>query len=116
MFKFSYEKISAFLPRKIVNVTNSLMVQGGFKRISPRAYIGFSLFFSLLIGILSFFAVHFFTLNPLISSIVPIAVFGTVETLFYVLLIATAEARARQIEEALPHALQIISSNIRAGM
>ncbi len=116
MLDFSYEKISSLLPSKVISTTSSLLAQGGFQRITARSYIGFSLFFSLSLALTSFFLVQFFTQNEIISIIVPIAVFGLFETLFYILLVATADARANQIEQVLPHALQIIAANIRAGM
>ncbi|MFH0714017.1 MAG: type II secretion system F family protein [Candidatus Micrarchaeota archaeon] len=116
MFEFSYEKISSILPRELVNVTGKLMIQGGFKKISPRTYIGFSLFFSLCLALLAFFGVQFYTTDQIISIVLPIAVFGLMETIFYILLVATADARAAQIEEMLPPAMQIIAANIRAGM
>ncbi len=114
--EFMYEKLSVFVPRGIVLSIAQLIIQGGFKRITPRAYVGFSLFFALSLALLSFFIVQFYTRDAYISVGVPTGVFFLSIAFFYFLLLATADARANEIEQVLPHALQIISTNIRAGM
>ncbi len=114
--EFMYEKLSAFMPRKVISSIAQLIVQGGFKRITPRAYVGFTLFFAFSLSLLSFFIVQFYTQDVSISAGIPIAVFFLSIALFYFLLLATADARANEIEQVLPHALQIISTNMRAGM
>lgn len=93
-----------------------MMVQGGFEAISPRQFIGFALFFSLAIGITSFFLAPLLTPEPVVHLLAGPAAFSLVLFLFYLMLLLTAEGRAAKIEALLPDALQIISSNIRAGM
>ncbi len=115
-FEFVYEKLSALIPQKIITSIAQLINQGGFKRITPRAYVGFTLFFAISLSLLSFFTVQFYTQDASISAGIPIGTFFLCIAFFYFLLLATADARANEIEQVLPHALQIISTNIRAGM
>lgn len=114
--EFMYEKLSAFIPRKIIESIAQLVNQGGFKKLTPRAYVGFTLFFAFSLSLLSFFTVQFYTQDVPISAGIPLSVFFLSIASFYFLLLATADARANEIEQVLPHALQIISANIRAGM
>ncbi len=115
-FKFTYEKLSALFPRKLITTVARLMEQGGFIKITPRAYLGFSLFFSLSLSFLAFFVVQVYTLDAFISAGIPLGVFLLSIAFFYVLLLISADARASEIEQVLPHALQIMSTNLRAGM
>ncbi len=116
VLEFIYEKLSTLLPKRVINSIAKLIAQGGFKRITPRAYIGFALFFSLSLALIAFFSVQFYTRDAAISAGVPISFFFLSIAFFYFLLLSTADARASEIEQVLPHALQIISTNIRAGM
>jgi len=92
------------------------MVQGGFEQLSPRTYMGFGVFFSFCVALLSFFITPFVTDNPLFHLLIPLGVLCVSSAAFYLLLVMTADSRARKIEQILPDALQIISANIRAGM
>ncbi len=115
-FERIYHQISAFLPRAVTRAAGKLMAQGGFTDISPRIYIGFSIFFSFFLAILSFFIMPFITQAAWILVLTPLGVFGLSLLGFYLLLVIAADTRAERIEGILPEALQIISANIRAGM
>ncbi len=114
--EFVYARLSALIPRRVISSIARLMEQGGFRKITPRAYVGFALFFSLSLCLLSFFVVQVYTRDAFISTGIPLGVFLLSIAFFYLLMLITADARATEIEQVLPQALQIISTNMRAGM
>ncbi len=116
MLEKDYQKISSLFPRRLVVETGKIMRQGGFQAVSPRLYLGFTIFFSLAIALTVFFAAPFLTGNPLLQALGPIAAFAASVGCFYLLLTMSADSRAQQVEAMLPEVLQIISANIRAGM
>jgi Flp pilus assembly protein TadB len=116
VFERIYHQISAILPRGITRWASRLMLQGGFTDISPRIYVGFAVFFSFFLAVLSFFIMPFITQTNILLVVTPLGVFALSLTGFYLLLVIAADTRAERIESILPEALQIISANIRAGM
>ncbi len=116
MFERAYQKTSSLFPRFIVQETNRLMIQGGFDTLSPRQFLGFALIFSLVMALVVFFTSFLLTTDSLISLLAGPVTFLLFLFLFYLMLILTADERANKIEAMLPDALQIISSNIKAGM
>ncbi len=111
-----YSHISSLIPRRVLWHTQQLMLQGGFEALSARQFIGFSIFFSFSLAIITFFLTPFLTPYTLLHWLTPIAVLLFSLFGFYLILLLTAESRANKIEALLPDALQIISANIRAGM
>ncbi len=116
MLENVYSQLSSLFPSKVVSKTEQLLVQGGFTRISTRIFLGFALFFSACMTALIFFLLSAVNAGAVYQMAAPPAVFLMSAAMFYVLLETTADSRAREIEFILPDALQIISSNIRAGM
>jgi len=109
-----FVRASMLLPENIIKSFEQLMVQGGFS-VSAREYAGYSLILSLVISLIAFQFSGFFV-GHLYATGIGVFTFCLLMALFYLLIMTTADNRARKIEEVLPDALQIMSANIRAGM
>lgn len=116
MLERIYQKLSSLFPKKAVNQTAELIVQGGFDEINARTYLGFTLFFSFALGMMVFIIANLVLAQTFLPLLIAAALVFVASGSFYVLLISTAINRAHEIEKVLPDALMIISSNIRAGM
>ncbi|HIH20106.1 TPA: hypothetical protein HA244_02455 [Candidatus Micrarchaeota archaeon] len=111
-----YRRLSSLFPKPLVQGTTKLLIQGGFRDLEARTFLGFALFFSLGASLMIFFLSPFFTTLTIYHSVFPLVTFVGCLTLFYVWLSSNADSRARKIEQMLPIAMQMISANIRAGM
>ena len=111
-----YRDIGGLLPQGIITQTQQLIVQGGFEPINARFFLGFAVFFSVCISVIAFFLAPFLTPIAYLPALAGVLAFPLCLFMFYLLLILNADARAARIEAVLPDALQLISSNIRAGM
>lgn len=108
-----FEAITNIFPVKIRNHFNTLLIYSRMK-VNKKTFLGFflvlslgiSLFMAILIAIISDFG---FFLTFLISFIV--LIFGA-----YFTFSLRADAVARDIENVLPDALQLMTSNLRAGL
>ena len=109
-----YVRASMLLPENLIGSFERLMVQGGFS-VSARGYAGYALVFSIMVAIVGFEVSTFFFEQAYAIGIGAFT-FVLLMALFYLLIMITADNRARRIEEVLPDALQMMSANIRAGM
>jgi hypothetical protein len=109
-----FTSISSVYPSSFVKRVTTLIIQGGLK-MKPRVYLGLGLLVSVVFSIIAFEA-SLTVIEPRFAWIAGFIVWGGIEFLFYLLLVATADNRAVKIEEVLPDALQTISANVRAGM
>ena len=116
MFFRIYETITGLLPPKLVKDTHTLMIQGGYEKISTRVFLGFAIFFTIAFGLFLFFITPFITDLSIVHIVAPLVGMVISAAGFYILLISNADARAQEIEQIIPDVLQIIASNIRAGM
>ena len=107
-------KFSLLLPENVISAFEKLMVQGGFA-VSAREYAGYAFMLSLVMS-LAAFQVSSMIIGAQYGLLVGLFAFGVLAALFYLLILTTADTRARKIEEVLPDALQMMSANIRAGM
>ncbi len=115
MFEHFYQKISSLLPRGLNEFVARRLVQGGFADVSGREFLGFAVFFAFCVGIAVFFLSHFYLAGILVYA-AGLSGFAVTLVLFYMWLVMAADSRAQKIELILPDVLEIISSNIRAGM
>jgi len=110
-----YVKVSSIVPKGIVKKYEQYVITADLK-IDARTYVGFTLLLSVLSG---FVSIMFF-LNigaPLIYALPLGFITGAIiMAFFYVRIALLSDARAAQIENYLPEALQLIAANIRAGM
>jgi pilus assembly protein TadC len=111
-----YRDIGGMFPHNVIHQTQQLIVQGGFEPINARFFVGFAVFFSLSVSVITFFITPFITQIGYLPPLLAVAACPFCLFMFYLVLVLNADARASRIEAVLPDALQLISSNIRAGM
>jgi flagellar protein FlaJ len=114
-FNKSYLKISMIAPKRVVKSISTLMIQGGFT-LQPLIFIGFVIYLTFFATLTAAFISPLLTTNTNFQIIIPLLILVLIPSGFYMLVLITADNRARKIEELLPDALEIISANIRAGM
>ncbi|MEM2089655.1 MAG: type II secretion system F family protein [Candidatus Pacearchaeota archaeon] len=85
-----------------------------FKK-DPKEFAGFIIFLAFVLGIAAFIFVFFF-LKWFYAIACGVAMFFIVLGLFELLLNLKADARAKEAEAALPDALQLMATNLRAGL
>jgi flagellar protein FlaJ len=114
----AYLAASRLYPQRLVAGGEKLAEQGGIPHQEARLILGFAAFSAVGAGFAAFFLGPFLIprVIPEFYALLGLAASGVVLGLLYAYLAGKAEARADQIETLLPDALQIISSNIRAGM
>jgi pilus assembly protein TadC len=83
-------------------------------RTEPDDFIGFMVMAGLVISLVGAYVSFFFNLvHPLIGLV---ATFLAVEAMLYLFVTFSVDSKTRAVEEVLPDALQLMSSNIRAGL
>ncbi len=110
-----YVKVSSIVPKGIVKKYEQYMITADLK-IDARAYIGFTLLLSILSGFVS--AMFFLNIGapPIYALPLGFITGAIIMAFFYVRIALLSDARAAQIENYLPEALQLVAANIRAGM
>jgi len=108
-----YTPIGQLMP-KTIRLKARQQIRYSSLQIDPEKFLGFALVMGLLVGyVVASAAAHY----KLLSLGVAYAVsFTLVEVVFYVWIILSADSKAKFVEEVLPDALQLMSSNIRAGL
>ncbi len=108
-----YRLISRIYPRKILEKYKKLLEYANI-RTDVTKFLGFILVFGFLFGwVIAFPAARMFNWSLLITFVITFAAF---EVFVYMWLALSIEAKAAFIETALPDALQLMSSNLRAGL
>ncbi len=116
MIEQIYLKISALYPKSTLASTRLLLLQSGLGAVSARTYLGFATFFTFVVSLIALLIAPVLTKELWIIISAPIAAGLSAAALFYLYLTMGADSRAKQIETLLPDGLQLISSNMRAGM
>lgn len=109
-----YRRISYFAPKRYKDRITKELIYAGFERKAFKKFIGFSILFSLFLGVAAAFDLWVFLgwWGALIGIFIGVAFF----VITNVAIILIADSRARTIEVVLPDALQLMAANIRAGM
>ena len=108
-----YRLLAKILPKNAMEMYKSLMAYSNIN-IEPNKFVGFLAFSG--IGLSLFFA---FIISPMIRFplwILLIIFFFVFEVTIYIILLLRADMKAKFIEDVLPDALQLMSSNLRAGL
>src|SRR3989344_865374 len=106
-----YKKIALLYPksRKLEKLINYSSLG-----LDARKFIGFILTFSILFGFLiGIYSKLLFNKNPLLSGFVT---FILLNIIIYFWFLLSVDAKAKFVESILPDALQLMASNLRAGM
>ncbi len=85
-----------------------------FKK-NPKEYANTIILVALIMGAMGFLAFFYFT-NWIFGIAAFIVLFGLFLLIFYILFVLKADAIAREAETALPDALQLMATNLRAGL
>lgn len=108
-----YRPVSNLFPRKIREAYKNLLGYSSIK-IIPEKFIGFVILFSLGLAVaLAFDFGAAFNFPFLLTFIVS---FVVIEIAVYLWLLLSVDARAALIEKSLPDCLQLMASNLRAGL
>lgn len=108
-----YRLISKVYPRRFLNNYKKILEYANI-RTEPTRFLGFILVFGFLFGwVVAFPSARLFNWNLLITFSITFVAF---EVFIYMWLALSIEAKADFIEKALPDALQLMSSNLRAGL
>lgn len=108
-----YRLLSKFFPKKLKEKYEKLLVYSNINLNLDR-FIGFLLFSGIGLALFFSFILSKIINLPVILIFVPI--FLLIEVLAYVLLMLSADKKGRFIENILPDALQLMSSNLKAGL
>src|SRR3989344_5515625 len=108
-----YKILAKILPRKIRKAYSSLMNYSNMN-INPDSFVGFVLFFGFGLSLALTF--YFGKLVKFNLTLFFFAVFIGLELFVYFWLLLSADAKARFAEKVLPDALQLMASNLKAGM
>lgn len=108
-----YRTFAKLYPKKFRAKLEKLLVFANI-RIEAEKFIGFILVFSLLLS----FAIAFNLGTILDINFLPLVVGSFVFIMFFVYLwlVLTADSKGKFIEKVLPDALQLMASNLRAGL
>lgn len=108
-----YRFLAKFYPKKLKEAYIKLLEYSGIK-INPHRFIGFILSSGFLLSlVVGFLLALLFKVSFWISII---GFFFLFETLVYFLLLLKADSKAKFVESILPDVLQLMSSNLRAGL
>lgn len=108
-----YRHYSRLYPRKLRESYLKLLSYAGYA-VQPDRFIGFVLFIGLGIGFLFAFNAGIFIDLPL--YLLWFIGFFAFEIIIYVWLMLKIDAKAKAVEKVLPDALQLMSSNLKAGL
>ncbi|MCK4492383.1 MAG: type II secretion system F family protein [Candidatus Altiarchaeales archaeon] len=83
-------------------------------KLDPDDFLGFIITFGLIGGSTGGVLLDSFAVLPLALGF--IISFALVEMFFYIMISFSIDAKTKEVEEVLPDALQLMSSNVRAGL
>ncbi len=108
-----YALIVRFLPKDVRQKFKELITYSNI-RAEPDDFLGFIISFGFIFsGIIAYTLYIFEIISPVLGFIVS---FVVAELFFYLIISFSVDSKTRAVEEALPDALQLMSSNIRAGL
>ena len=110
-----YESATRLYPKNYVRYFKQELIYSGDKR-SVHIWLGKTLYYSFIVSVIAFILSLIFGLNiwgsiGLFLFIILAAQFG-----IYILLYFKVDSRKTKVEKALPDILQLIASNLQAGM
>lgn len=108
-----YRTLGRFYPRKVREKYKKMLGYAGLK-IDVEKFVGFLLFSSIFVALaisLILARITLFSVFLLFPSFLIL-----MQVLAHMLLLLKADAKAKFVEDVLPDALQLMSSNLRAGL
>jgi archaeal flagellar protein FlaJ len=108
-----YAQVVRLLPKKMRQQFSELVNYSTIQS-EPDDFLGFIIVFGLIFACVVAYIVSLLELaHPLIGFI---GSFIAIELIFYLFVSFSVDSKTRTVEEVLPDALQLMSSNIRAGL
>ncbi len=108
-----YQFLANFFPKKVQQDYVNLLRYSNIK-INPRRFIGFVGFFGFLLALtVAFYASWFFGLSFWLFFF---GFFVLAQVTVYFYLVLRADSKSRFVESILPDVLQLMASNLRAGL
>jgi flagellar protein FlaJ len=108
-----YTQVVRLLPKKLRQQFSELVNYSNIHS-EPEDFLGFIIVFGIIFGCVCAYVVSALELtHPVIGFI---GSFIAIEALFYLFVSFSVDSKTRLVEEVLPDALQLMSSNIRAGL
>ncbi|HIK02379.1 TPA: type II secretion system F family protein [archaeon] len=112
-----FEKIGRLLPQYFTSKAHELLIYNGIDDVHVESWVGKLLVRSIIIAVaLGTLAFVFGFLSQILAIVATALVFTVSFAGTYAAYSIGADKRAKQIEQMLPSALQLMSANIRAGM
>src|SRR3989338_5160403 len=108
-----YRNIARIIPHKTRDKITEFLRYTSIK-VDHQSFIGFVTLCSLLIGLIAGFFVALFFNVPFIAVFLFFTIFTN--AVVYVWLALLVDKKAQLVEESLPDALQLMTSNLRTGM
>ena len=108
-----YRRVSAFLPKKFIDWLAKEIEFSGVS-VEEKSFAGFLVLFSLAVSFSAALAVSSLTQIPFALIFIGALIFSMGGMLFW--LTQIAESKGKFIEKILPDVLQLIASNIKAGL
>ncbi len=110
-----YQFISRLFPRNLQERYRKLLIYADIK-IRPDIYLGFWIFFGFLVSLAVAFFVSYVFDSQRLFFILFIGLFIAFQFFVYMLLNLMVDSKAHFVELILPDVLQLMASNLRAGM
>ncbi len=109
----SYTVIARLIPKKTRHRFKKLMDYSDI-RLDSDDFMGFILVFGFISSCVCAYVVHILEItHPWIGFVIS---FFSIEAIFYLTVSFSVDRKTKIVEEVLPDALQLMSSNIRAGL
>lgn len=111
-----FKSMASLAPNSYVEKIIELMKFSDYE-IDARSYVGFSLFFGLILGagaVLDSYVI--FKTQAIISAVLGAFFFFGFQFITYSMIFFSADRKARFAETMLPDVLQLTASNVRAGL
>ncbi|RLI93207.1 MAG: hypothetical protein DRO90_00100 [Candidatus Altiarchaeales archaeon] len=108
-----YTIIARILPVRIRAKFRQLIMYSNLN-LDPDSFLGFIILFGLLSSLV--FAYTLAALGMGNFILIFIVLFVLIEFSFYIIILFSIDSKTKAVEEVLPDALQLMSSNIRAGL
>ena len=108
-----YRGLSLFYPAKIREGYKKLLTYSNLKT-NPSKFMGFVLFFGLGLSLAA--SLFLSRLTGMHFLLLLVVIFIGIEFLIYVYLLLGIDAKAKFVEDVLPDALQLMASNLKAGL
>jgi flagellar protein FlaJ len=108
-----YISLTKLLPKNIKKEFKQLIMCSTIG-VKPNKLLGFIILFGLVSGLYLGYLISLLGILPFIFGF--IVSFAVIEAVFYLWILFSVDSKAKLVETVLPDALQLMSSNVRAGL